>query len=275
LIYTQYLPAPPLNRYIDDFYYCEGAAPAARLQILPMPTLHLMVNAGQPFALRDSAAPDRPVANTESWFVGIWSRSYRVDWQPQVRFFGIHFKPEGAFPFLRVPLLELHNQVVPLEALWGSLAAELREQLLDAPTPQAGFAILERILLARLNDFPNGLDVVQHAVGKIARQQGALSIQALSDDIGISQKHLGTHFKRLIGIAPKELARFYRFVRVLRLVDPRTPVEWERIARLCHFYDLSHLNREFFALTGYTPTEYFHLPSAAHPRETLGQLPIG
>ncbi len=58
---------------------------------------------------------------------------------------------------------------------------------------------------------PHGLDIVQYAIAEIAQRHGELSIRALSDHIGISQNHLGTQFKRLVGIPPKEMARFYRF----------------------------------------------------------------
>ena len=55
---------------------------------------------------------------------------------------------------------------------------------------------------------------------------GVLSITALSDEMGISQNHLGTQFKWLVGGTPKELARLYRFERAIRSIDPTQPVDW-------------------------------------------------
>jgi methylphosphotriester-DNA--protein-cysteine methyltransferase len=55
---------------------------------------------------------------------------------------------------------------------------------------------------------PCGLNVVRFALARIVQRRGALSIQALSDQIGISQKHLITQFKRLVGGTPKEVAAF-------------------------------------------------------------------
>ena len=140
------------------------------------------------------------------------------------------FKPGGAYPFLKLPLSELHNQIVPLDALWGRCADEIRERLYAEPTIQARFALLERLLLARLCEAPHGLNIVQAAVAVIARQHGALSIRALCEQIGISQKHLITQFKRMVGGTPKELARLDRFKHILQSIEPAKPVDWSMIA---------------------------------------------
>jgi AraC-like DNA-binding protein len=168
---------------------------------------------------------------------------------------------------------------VSLDAIWGQYAVEMRERLYAAPTIQAGFALFERLLLARLCQAPGGLDIVQDASMEIARRHEALSIRALSDHIGISQNHLGTQFKRIVGIPPKELARFYRFAHVLRSIDPSQPVDLALLAQQCGFYDQSHFNKEFIAFTGYSPTNYLRLRRRIwdeNPEQSqqLGQLPI-
>ncbi len=279
ITYIRHIPAPPLDAYIDDLYYIDGTPPYPRLKVIPMPSLHLMVNFGHTFQVHEPDKADPFATCTESWWVGLWSTYYLVDWPLNVQFFGVHFKPGGAYPFLQLPLSELHHQVVPLDAIWGHYAAEIRERLYAAPTVQAGFALFERLLLARLYEAPHGLDVVHYAIAETARYHGALSIRALSNHIGISQNHLGTLFKRMVGIPPKELARFYRFAHVLRSIDPTQPVDWMLIARQNHYYDQSHFNKDFVAFTGHTPTDYLHrrsrlLTENSEQTQNLGQLPI-
>jgi len=58
---------------------------------------------------------------------------------------------------------------------------------------------------------------------------------------------------------PKEVARFYRFAHVLRLIDSAQPVDLTRIAHQSQFYDQSHLNKDFVAFTGHSPTEYVQM----------------
>ena len=279
MIYMSHNPSPPLNSYIDDLYYMDGPAPHSRLKTFPLPFLHLMVNFGQPFSVSTSDQVQPFATCTQSWWVGMFNSYHIVDWPSSVQFFGIHFKPGGAAPFLHLPLSELHNQVVALDALWGHFAAELREQLHDVPNIQAGFALFEQLLLARLLGRPQGLDLVHHALGEITRHRGSLSIRTLSGDLGISQNHLNTQFKRLIGISPKEFARLSRFFHVLRSIDPMQPVDWTLMAHQAGFYDQSHFNKDFVTLTGYNPTDYLRLRRGLHAQNSphshpLSQLPI-
>lgn len=275
--YLAHRPSSPLDAYIDDLYFWCGPSPSPRLKVVPMPSLHLMVNLGQPFRVYAPEQNEPVAVCADSWAVGLWSTYHVVEWPESVRFYGIHFKAGGVYPFLKVPLTELHNRVVALDQLWGAFAAELRERLNGAPSVEAGFTLLEQRLLSRLDRASDQLEVVQQAIAEIARRHGDLSIRALSDQIGISQNHLGTQFKRAAGITPKELARFYRFAGALGSIDPTQPVDWLRIAHACGYYDQSHFNKDFVAFTGHNPTRYLELRrlQAENPDlpPSIGQLP--
>jgi Domain of unknown function (DUF6597) len=82
-----------------------------------LPSLHLMVNFGDPFQVHKPDQAEPFVTCTESWAVGLWNTYHIVDWPLNVQFFGVHFKAGGVYPFLGLPLSELHNQVVPLDAI--------------------------------------------------------------------------------------------------------------------------------------------------------------
>ena len=279
MAYISYIPSHPLSDYIYDLYYMDGCAPYPRLKVFPMPVSHLILNLGDDFRWHRSAQAGDGAICTGSCWVGLWSEHYRVDWPSSVRFFGVHFKPGGAYPFLQFPQSELHNRVVALDAIWGEFAAELGERL-DAALPiRRGLALLERLLLARLAESLPGLGVVQFAVEEIVRHTGSVSIRGLSDRIGISQNHLGTQFKRMVGVPTKEFARFYRFAHVLRSIDPTQPADWAQLAQSAHFYDQSHFSREFTAFTGYSPGDYLrrrwrlHVENPEQARN-LGYLPV-
>ena len=276
MVTTFHIPSPPLNAYINCMWYFGGTLPYPRLKMLPMPSLHVMFNFGDAFHVYE-ANQTRPFATcAESWSVGLWSAYHLMDAPLDVQVLNVSFKPGGAYPFLKLPLSELHNQIVPLDTLWGACAAEVRERLYDAPTVQARFALMERLLMARLCEAPHGLDIVQDAVAVIARRRGALSIRALCDQIGISQKHLITQFKRMVGGTPKELARLDRFKHILQSIEPTQPVDWGLIAHQHHYYDQSHLNKDFEAFTGHNPTEYLLLRRQdPDPARHLSRLATG
>jgi AraC-like DNA-binding protein len=257
MTYIRYIPSPPLNAFIEDLYYLDGPSPYPRQKALPVAASNVMINLGDPFDVYKPEQAKPFITCIDSWWVGIWSTYHSVDWPPNVQFYGVHFKPGGSFPFLQFPLSEINGQVVPLDAIWGS--SEIRERLHAASSVQAGFILLEASLLARLHDAPQSLKLVQGALGEIARHHGDLSIRVLSDHMGVSQNHLGTQFKRLVGVPPKEAARLYRFAHALRLIDSAEFVDLTCLTYQSGFYDQSHFNRDFIAFTGHSPSEYVQL----------------
>jgi AraC-like DNA-binding protein len=277
--YISYIPSAPLNAYIEDLYYLDGPSSYPRQKVLPVASSNLMINLGDSFDVYEPDQAHPFITCTHSWWVGIWNTYHSVDWPPAVKFFGVHFKPGGAYPFLQFPLSEMNNQVVPLDTIWGQAVSEIRERLQAARTVEAGFALFEQLLLARFREAPYSLNSVQQAVTEIAQHHGALSIRRLSEHIGFSQNHLGNQFKRFVGIPPKEVARFYRFAHALRSLDSQPSVDLTLIAHQTQFYDQSHFNKDFVAFTGYSPTEYVQLrrrveaESPEHAR-VLTNLPI-
>lgn len=277
---TLHYPSPPLNNYISCLWYADRTADYPRQKIFPMPSLHLMINFGSPYPIYEPDRAQPLVTCAESWSVGLWDSYHIMDMPREMRILNVSFKPGGAYPFLQIPLSELHNQIVSLDAIWGHQAAEIRERLYDASTTAARFTLMEQLLLQRLQAAPTGFNAVQYAVDVIARSGGAVGIGALSDHIGISQKHLIAQFKHRVGGTPKALARLYRFRNVLYTLNPAQPVDWTRIAHNCGYYDQSHFNKDFEAFTGHNPSDYLRLRrlyNAAYPAKIphAAHLPIG
>lgn len=231
-------------------------------KIPPTPVLNLQINLGETLHMYESDHINSPMSLTESWLGGLYGVSHSVDWASYIRLYGVRFKPNGAHPFLNFPLTEVYNRVVALDAVWGQWASELRERLHDAPTIKAGLVLFERLLHDRLREtskITSEQNVVEYAISAISKNHGTLSIRELGDHIGISQNHLGSLFKRVVGTSAKELARLYRFEHVLHSIDRTHPIDWTWIAQECGYYDLSHLNKDFVAFTGHSPTDYLLL----------------
>jgi AraC-like DNA-binding protein len=258
MIYLRHIPSSPLNRYIEHLYYLEGDMPFPDEQILPIPTLDLKINLCSPIRLYKADQTDYQ-SLTQSWLTGLYSIPHRINWPTDMRLYGVRFKPSGVYPFLRRPMSELYNQVVPLETVWGCFASELRERLQATPNIEAGFILFEHLLFTRLNEEPHHQTIVDYSLAQIARYHGALSVRKLSDHIGVSQNHLGTQFKRIVGTSTKEMARLYRFEYVLKSIASSHTIDWTQIAQESGYYDQSHLNKDFVAFTGHSPTDYLHL----------------
>src|SRR5262249_58766044 len=122
------LRPPPLDAYIACLQCREGPAPSPRLAVLPRPTLHLMINLGDAFRVYQTRGQEVDRIGSlagcgASWAAGMQDTPYVLDWPRELRLVSVYFKAGGAAPFLRLPLAELPNQLVPLDAIWGAAAA--------------------------------------------------------------------------------------------------------------------------------------------------------
>jgi AraC-like DNA-binding protein len=278
MIVTEHFPSAPLNTYISALRYCEGPAPYRHLKELPTPALNLMINFEDAYNCYNGENAKPYVTFAESWSIGLWNRHHILDWPQNIQLFVVDFKPGGAYPFLHLPLSELHNDIVPMDAIWGDLAAEIRERLYSAPSIQARFELLEHLLLARLYEVPDGLSPVQFALARIDKHHGSLSIQDLAAEIGMSHNHLTRQFQRLVGGTPKEVARIYRFKYTLSNLARTQSIDWGEVAWQAHYYDQSHFNKDFKAFTGHTPTDFLRLHRQVHidhPTLPSNFLPTG
>ncbi|HEV7706587.1 MAG TPA: helix-turn-helix domain-containing protein, partial [Asanoa sp.] len=165
---------------------------------------------------------------------------------------------------------------MPISALWGRFADQVRERLHAAASAQDMLVTLEGLLRRRLKD-SSGDGLVRHLGTRLAQAHGAVSIGAMTDSAGVGATYLANRFKEQIGVPPKVLARIYRFAGVVLEIDPTGPVDWGRTAHRAGFYDQPHFNKEFLAFTGRTPTEYLRLRRrflAENPGHVLDASPV-
>ena len=169
---------------------------------------------------------------------------------------GIHFKPGGAYPFLKLPAGELHNDHVGLDACWGRAAAmRLREQLLEAVTPKAKAKILERQLIS-VAAGPERHSAVAHALNRFHLAPNAEKISLVTDEIGISARHFIDVFRNEVGLTPKLFCRVRRFQQALRQISSGVQIRWPNVALEAGYFDQAHFIHDFRAFSGINPSSY-------------------
>jgi AraC-like DNA-binding protein len=272
--YVGQVPAPPLDRFIDDVYCLTGVPYHRRMTVPPMPSAHLFVNLGDPVRLRDSDPSVAPAVFTDGWFMGVWTRRFLVEYPARVRLVGVHFKPWGISPFVDVPATELRDRWVPVDAVWRRSLDRIRNQLGELASATATLRAVEDELRSRLAEAPpRGLDVVRYTGGRLASAHGAVPVGALTEAAGVSTNHLATQFKSHVGVTPKRVARIYRFARLILSVDARGPVDWAELAHTAGYFDQAHFGKEFKDFTGHTPTEYLDLRRRFPAEQEFPPLP--
>jgi AraC-like DNA-binding protein len=258
--YVGRVPAPPLDRFIDDIYCLTGVPRHRRMNVPPMPSAHLFINLGDPVCLWDSDPSVQPAVFTDGWFMGVWTRRFLFEYPTPVRLVGVHFKPWGISPFVDMPANELRDRWVPVDAVWQWSLDRIRNQIGEIASATETIRMMEEELRSRLADAPSrGLDLVQHTGARLEGSHGAVPVGALTDAAGVSGNHLATQFKSHVGVTPKRLARIYRFAGLILSVDALRPVDWSELGQAVGYFDQAHFSREFKDFTGHTPTEYLAL----------------
>ncbi len=258
--YIGRVPAPPLDRFIDDIYCLTGIPRHRRLNVPPMPSAHLFINLAGLIRVYDSDPAVPPAVFTDGWFTGVRTRRFLVEYQTPVRVVGVHFKPWGMSPFLDMPSAELRDRWVPVDAVWERSLDRMRDRMAGAMSTGEILQILEDELRSRLVPAPSrGFELVSHTARRLEASWGAVPVGALTDGAGVSANHLATQFKSHVGVTPKRVARIYRFARLILSVDALHPVNWSELAQAAGYFDQAHFSKEFKDFTGHTPTAYLTL----------------
>jgi AraC-like DNA-binding protein len=244
-------PGPPLARFVAYLWWLRDAPAHSTERIVPSGTLELVVNlAEDELRIYD---PRSAVCRRYSGTVvsGAYQRYFVIDTAEHASIIGVHFRPGGAFPFLRVPPGELADCHVDLETLWGRSAIELREQLLTATTPADRFAVLEHHLVQRLTGVGSGHRAVPFALDQLARP--GVTVGDVAATLQLSRRRFIEVFTAEVGMTPKRLSRVLRFQRASELAKRGSPPDWAQLARACGYFDQSHLIHDVSEFTGTSP----------------------
>lgn len=251
-------PAPPLSDFIELLWlYRDYHQPHKKERLLPDGSMELVINLTEDrVRLYDPLDTEKYETLRGSLVVGPHSDYFVIDTAQQRSVLGVHFKPGGAFPFLGLPVNELHNRSVSLDELWGGWADQLRTRLLEDGTPHGMFRILEQTLLARWSDRQVAHPAVVFAVNEFYTAPHVHTIADVTGLTGLSPKRFIQVFNDQVGLTPKLFCRVRRFQRVLRTINAGRTVGWVDIAADCGYFDQAHFIRDFRAFSGINPSAY-------------------
>jgi len=261
MIFRRHIPAEPLARFIEFFWFYEDLYPNhSREHVLPDGTFELIIDLREtPRKLFDREDWNRFTPFRRGWLSGAHSEYIIIDALPASSMIGAHFRPGGAAAVLGLPANEMCDQVVELDAFWGDDAWDLREQLLAARGSDAKFHLLEKFLLSRLRRNKTNeasQRKISWALERFSADPHALTIRSAAHQLGVSHKHFIEQFRRQVGLTPKLFCRVQRFQHVLSRINSRQMVEWADVACACGYFDQAHFANDFRAFSGLNPTAY-------------------
>ncbi|MBE7169028.1 MAG: helix-turn-helix transcriptional regulator [Williamsia sp.] len=263
MIYQEYLPAFPLRKYIDCYWYhvfdgthTREEPPVQRC--LPLGSVELIIQTGaKPCFINQRGVWEKSAA---VYFTGLYTET--AFWKTGVNtpMFSIRLKPEGLWDLFHFPSALLVNQVIDAEAVLGKAATQMCNEMLGIDDSSLLIQIAERFLMQWLLKRKTDRDYVAEACRLIRQSPGSFSIETLSQTLYVSKRQLERCFKQQFGTSPKtyqQIIRFrnaYRYARKLGLPE----VSWVDVSYESGYADQSHLIRDFKKFSGEVPSMLGH-----------------
>ncbi len=243
-------PHPRLRAAVVSYtgYVEHATRPMRRLEV-PFAGIPIIISLG-PTLLVDGVRHG-------SFVAGLDDSATITEYAGEQRGIQINLTPLGARRLLGLPMCELARRVVALDDVLGATsAAALVERLQHAPDWDARFVALDAFLLARLVSAPPVAIELHHAWARLNATAGTIAISQLATEVGWSRRHLAARFTSEAGLSPKAVARILRFARVTGTLRAQGGRGLAEIAYAAGYGDQAHLNRDFRAFAGTTPTDF-------------------
>jgi AraC-like DNA-binding protein len=160
---------------------------------------------------------------------------------------GARFLPGMGGPALGMPLSELRNVRVELAELLPELGNRLEPDL----DPATALHRVADTVAALVGSAGPPDPAMRAAVRLLAHPR--TRVEALADELGLSQRQLRRRFHAAVGYGPKTLQRVLRFRRFLAQASAAHEPDLARIALDVGYADQAHLTREAVELGGLTP----------------------
>lgn len=246
-------PHPALRGVVLRYEgFTDARGVPVTMRELPVTFVPIIVDLGAGWSIAQQGGPPRRVG---SFVAGVTDHTVVVGHDGSACCLQIDLTPLGARRLLGVPMHELANTTVPVDAVLGGYGARLVGRIAEAPGWAARFALVDDAIRARLADAADVDRGVRWSLGRIVASGGAVPIGELADELGWSHRRLIARFRDSVGLPPKVIARITRFEGLTAAVRAEPAADWADTAARCGYFDQAHLAREVRDLAGVTPTQ--------------------
>jgi AraC-like DNA-binding protein len=264
MIYEFYIPAFPLNLFIESFVYYRDFNPVHSLdRFLPDGNVNVVIDlTDYPKYIYDNNSLKEIQACRNVWFSGIRNHYITIPSGKDSEMFIINFHKGKAYPFVQMPMHELTDCVVDGDLVLTNEILNMREILLSQPAIPDKFRAAERFLMKQYGRKLEENPFVTFAINKILDNPNRLTIESISTKVGYSQKHLIDLFKEHVGVTPKTFLRITRFQRAILELETGNYTGMASAALDSGYFDQAHFIHDFKNFSGFTPRQYLLLKNS-------------
>ena len=253
-------PPYPLNQFIESVLYYDGYQPDHQIErLLPDGSANLIIELnGVNQHVYDNESLQVIKTHRHAWISGMQSGFISIDSGLNASMVIIRFLPQGAYPFLHVPVEELNDLVIEADLVFAQSVAQLRNSIQEATLVEEKFAQIYQWLKARFKPelLPN--QVIQYTLNQIHQMPTLEALQNITQSVGYSQKHLIHLFKKYVGFRPKQYQQITRFNLALRQIEQGKFGQLTSLGYDCGYYDQAHFIKEFKKFAGFSPKRFLN-----------------
>jgi AraC-like DNA-binding protein len=231
---------------------CDGDTNTNHIRVLPDTCVELFVNyTSTPIAMIGNELHKRSIISSRM------SRPMDVQMRKGAGCLAICFHPGMAYKFFQVPMHTLTDTTALLSDIWNDLAEEIEDKLACACNNETRVCIVQKYLLQQLASAKNDYQM-SYYLQQAQLSGGLMPVSQLTNDAGISQRHLSRKFQQCIGLSTKEYLSVHRFIRSLHYIKKYPVLSLTEIAYKSGYYDQAHFNRDYKTYAGCAPGKLAH-----------------
>lgn len=224
------------------------------IHILPDSCVELVVHFGDPF--KTTFSDNSTSIQAQSFVVAQMKSFMKIQSNGKTGIMAVRFSALGAYHFFGMPMKEIVNREVGLKNIWNDFATEIEEKINLASSTHQRSELIQRYLQLQLSRNGYSDKGIEYCVNEIKLTKGLVSVEALANKVGISNRQLVRRFDKCIGLSPKEFVRIIKFISSLDAMRNSTDKSLTEVALETGYYDQAHFIHDFKEFSGLTPTEY-------------------
>lgn len=269
MLITNYIPANPLNEYIEYIGLVHFKFP--QHHTIPVKCFTPKPGNSIEFFLRDPEDFIYPGENQTKkrsntiicgQHTGVINRYVGREFL----FLNIVFQPGALFCLTGIPMQKLNNTFIDAETVFPVEIKTTTEQLKNAGSYAALFRIAELFVLNLIKKSKRQFHGIDKAASILQQTCGGVSIDWLAKQSFLSPRQFERLFIQRMGIPASQLQKVARFAKAFRIKNDHPEQDWLRIALEAGYYDYQHLARDYKAITGLVPTSFYNIESQAPER---------
>ncbi len=246
---------PILKNYIRFFWELRMDHAQLNHKLIPQRNINMRFNLSDTphYVCRDG----RENLLEDVYFPGLQNQFTNVHLKlnGNVNVIGVCFKPDGVYPFLKIPVSEFKNQILGAEEIGFKVARKINDRLKEADDITSKLKVLENELILLLDSsclLPANFRLIFNAL----KQENSIQITDFCKQHNISLRQLERMYAKYVGLSASSYNTLNRFHNSVNQLLNSGYSKLSDLAYDNEYFDQMHFIKEFKRFTGNTPKTF-------------------